>query len=257
MDFYTFTLGLIRDAGTELQKRRSEAFTVDVKNNNPKDIVTSLDIAIGEFITSQIQAAFPDHAIHSEEADQITGNEYQWAIDPIDGSAAFARGIPQYSISIGLLHNGVPVVGAVLDPSSNELFSFEKGRGAFLNEEPITVSNRTELKQSFILFAAGRKEDQREWAGESYKKLLGAVNKTKNFSSSALALCYIAAGRIEGVVAGTFSTMDIAAAVGLLREVGGEMITADGEVAAISRQSQRLYFGNSPAMTDQLRLLLE
>jgi myo-inositol-1(or 4)-monophosphatase len=257
MDFYSFTLDLITAAGTELQQQKQSAFAVTYKDNNPKDIVTSLDIALSEFITERIQTTFPDHSIHNEEAAEISGNEYQWAIDPIDGSAAFARHIPQYAISIGLLHNGEPIVGAVLDPSTGELFSFEKGRGVFLNGEPVQVSSITALKQSFVLFAAGRTETQREWAGESYKTLLANVNKTKNFSSSALALCYIAAGRIEGVIAGTFSTMDIAAAVGILREAGGEMITATGEVAGLSTASQRLYFANTQATAENLRSLLE
>lgn len=257
MNFYTFATQLAKEAGQELQRRRQTAFSIIHKDGNPKDIVTSLDIELGEYITQKIATAFPDHAIHNEEAQQIEGNEYCWTIDPIDGSAAFARGIPQYAISIGLLHKGVPIVGAVYDPSVDELFSFEQGKGVFLNGVSVGTSAIDELKRSFVLFAAGRKEEQREWSGESYKLLLGNCNKTKNFSSSALSLCYIAAGRIEGVVAGTFSTMDIAAAVGMLHEAGGEMIQSDAQVAEISTHPQRLYFGNTSVMAEQLRNLLE
>jgi len=257
MNFYTFIIDLTKEAGKELMEKKDQHFSVGHKDGNIKDIVTSLDVELGQFITTRIQSAFPDHAIHNEEAADITGNQYQWAIDPIDGSSAFARHIPQYSISIGLLENGVPIAGAVLDPATNELFSFEKGKGVFLNGFPVSASNETDLKQSFVLLAAGRKTEQIEWAGESLKTLLANVNKTKNFSSSALGLCYIAAGRIEGVVAGTFSTMDIAAAVGMLREAGGEMITANGEVAELSTSSQRLYFGNTQATAENLRSLLE
>lgn len=257
MDFHTFCTTLVTQAGELLQQKKQERFSVTTKDGNPKDIVTSLDIEVGEFITSKIKAAYPEHGIHNEEADEIEGDEYLWAIDPIDGSAAFARGIPQYAISIGLLHHGVPIAGAVLDPSTGELFSFEKDKGVFLNDESISVSNHEDLKPCFVLFSAGRKDEQREWGGEAYKKLLGNVNKTKNFSSSALSLCYIAAGRIEGVIAGTLTTLDIAAAVGILNEAGGVVCTADQKAHSFISVSQRVYAANNQQVVSKLIELLE
>lgn len=257
MDFYTFTTQLIAEAGEFLLIKRNEVFSVGFKNENRKDTVTSVDIEMGEFITSRIRAMYPEHAIYSEEAKDISGNQYQWVIDPIDGSAVFARGIPQYAISIGLLKQGVPIVGAVLDPVANELFSFADGKGVFLNGTAITVSKTTDVKSCFTLFAAGRKDEQREWAGESYKTLLGSVNKTKNFGSSALSLCYIASGRIEAVIAGTFTTMDIAAAVGILRAAGGVITDAEGNDARLLKDSQRIYAANSQQVNSEIISLLE
>lgn len=254
---YDFTLDLIKVAGEQLESRKKEAFSVSSKNNDPKNIVTSLDVEMGKFITERILAEYPDHSIHNEEAKAIVGDNYQWVIDPIDGSAVFSRGIPHYAISIGVLKDGVPVVGAVLDPMTRELFSFEQGKGAFLNGEPIQVSTQTELAPCFVLLAAGRKEDQREWAGESYKRLLGAVNKTKNFGSSALSLCYIAAGRIEGMVAGTLTTKDVAAAIGILNEAGGVITNAAGVPALFLSTPQRIYAANNEVVATQLRELLE
>lgn len=129
MEMYDFTIALIREAGHLLEKEKKENFSVAIKNDNPKNIVTSLDIKIGEFISNRIHETYPEHGIHNEEAKDTTGNEYLWTIDPIDGTSSFARGIPQYSIAIGLLRNNVPVLGAVLDPVADELFSFRKGEG--------------------------------------------------------------------------------------------------------------------------------
>ena len=257
MNLYDFTLDLIKAAGQQLEARKKETFSVSSKNDDPKNIVTSLDIEIGQYITDRILAEYPDHSVYSEEANDIVGNNYQWVIDPIDGSAVFSRGIPQYAISIGVLKDGVPIVGAVLDPMTGELFSFKQGEGAFLNGEIIKVSAQTELKSCFVLLAAGRKEDQREWAGESYKRLLGTVNKTKNFGSSALSLCYIAAGRIEGVVAGTLTTKDIVAAIGILNEAGGMVTDNAGAPALFLQTPQRIYAANNEVVSTRLRALLE
>lgn len=257
MNTYYFTLDLIQEAGRLLEVKKQQNFCVSCKNGNPKDILTSLDVELGEFITNKILAQYPDHSIHNEEAVEIAGNGYQWAIDPIDGTASFARGIPQYAISIGLLKDGMPILGAVLDPCTNELFSFRKGEGAWMNGEMLQPSAITDLKSSYVLFAAGRKDSQCEWAGESYKRLLTSVSKIKTFGSSALWLCYVAAGRVDGVVAGTFSSLDIAAAVGILNEVGGVVCDREGHPLEISNKSQRVYVANNQAMAGELIKLLE
>jgi myo-inositol-1(or 4)-monophosphatase len=256
MEFSSFIINLAKASAAELMERRQAAFTVSHKNDNPKDVVTSLDIEMGEFITERIRSAFPEHGIHNEEASDISGNEYTWVIDPIDGSAAFARDIPQFSIAIGVLKDGVPEAGAVIDPSTGELFSFERGKGVRLNGEPVGVSARDQLSDAFVLFAAGRKSEQREWAGQSYATLLGTVNKTKNFGSSALSLAYIASGRIEAVVAGTFTTLDIAAAIGLLEEAGGCVLDERGQPAALRTGAQKVFAARSPEMARELFELL-
>lgn len=257
MDTYDFTLDLIRQAGQLLEVKKKEKFSVMSKHDNPNDIVTSLDIELGEFITEKILATYPGHSIYSEEAKTIVGSGFEWTIDPIDGTASFARGIPQYAISIGLLQAGVPVLGAVLDPVANELFSFQKGMGAFLNNEPIKPSSHVDLSQCYVLLAAGRQAEQREWAGESLKKLLAKVNKTKNFGSSAIWLCYIAAGRVDGLAAGTFSPLDVAAAVGILNEAGGVITDAKGDPLKMDTAAVRTYAANNETICTQLRELLE
>jgi myo-inositol-1(or 4)-monophosphatase len=257
MQMYNFTLDLVQLAAHRLVEKKQHAFSVDCKNENPRDIVTSLDVDINTFITEHIQAAYPEHSIYSEEAVKIAGNGYQWVLDPIDGTASFARDIPQYCISIGLLQDGVPELGAVLDPISGELFSFHRGRGAFLNGREINVSERTELGRAFVLLAPGRNEEQWEWAGESLKLLLAHANKVKNFGSASLSICYIAAGRLDGLVAGTYSTIDCAAALGILKAAGGVAHAATKESVSITKDPQRVYIANNDAVAHGLIDLLE
>jgi myo-inositol-1(or 4)-monophosphatase len=256
MEQYDFAITVAKEAGALLLEKK-QSFSVSVKHDNQRDVVTSLDIEIGQFITSRIRKAYPAHGICNEEAEAIEGNEYLWTIDPIDGTSSFARGIPQYAIAIGLIKNGQPIVGVVYDPMTQEIFSFEKGEGAFLNNERIQVSTRDELRKAFVLFAPGRNDSQFEWAGESLKKLLVNTGKVKNFGSSALALCYIAAGRLEGVVMGTMTGVDGAPAIGILREAGGEILDRAGQLFPISGDTKRMYAANSLPIAEQLRVLLE
>src|SRR5438874_2552943 len=132
MDPYDFCIAKVKEAGEMLRTKR-EGLVVGTKGGNARDIVTSADKEVNEFLITAIKKEFPDHDVYSEEAsDTASKSEYQWVIDPIDGSSNFSRGIPHFSICIGLLKDSEPVVGAIYNPVTNELFSFKKGGGAFL-----------------------------------------------------------------------------------------------------------------------------
>ena len=256
MNTYDFTLDTLKEAGVLLMRLRSEAFETLDKDGDPRNIVTSVDLAVNDFITRRIQSEFPDHAIHSEEAATIGEATHVWSIDPIDGSSNFSRGIPHFAMCLGLSVDGVPTVGGVLNPVTNELFSFKKGEGAFLNGAPIRVSEVRELKSAFVFFHTGRKPELWQWGGESYSKLLEHAKKTSNFGSTSLDTCFVAAGRIEASVYGTFSTLDIASAVGILTEAGGIMADANGEPVELSNTVQKVYTVNNQEILDQLRAIV-
>src|SRR6185369_10609451 len=115
------------------------------------DLVTEFDKRSEEVIISSIQQNFPEHSILAEESGHNnTISEYQWVIDPLDGTTNFAHGIPVFSVSIALLKNNSPVVGVAYDPLRDEMFSAEAGQGASLNQRPIHVSARTELGQAVL-----------------------------------------------------------------------------------------------------------
>jgi len=255
---YDFILETIERAGNRLLELRDQGFTTEGKGGDSKDTVTTVDREIDAFLTMSVQAAFPDHAIYSEEGTGVRNTSpYQWVIDPIDGSSNFSRGIPHYAVCLGLLENGIPIVGAVYNPVTKELFSFKKGEGAFLNGRPISVLPTQNLNEAFILFHAGRRGDLQTWGGESYRRLLQAARKTGNLSSTALDTCFVAAGRVEASVYGTYSTLDVAAAIGILKEAGGVVADADGNDPALSSDAQRIFVANNPSILDALRTCLE
>lgn len=238
-------------------QKRDEALEVSFKGGNPRDVVTSVDLAVNDFIVEEIKKAFPEHGVYSEEGGgAVSKSDYQWVIDPIDGTANFSRGIPHFAVCIGLLERGVPIAGAVYNPVTQELFSFKKDAGAFLNGKPIRVSIITELAQSHVFLRAGRNPDNWEWGGESYKKLLAHANKTNSFAGSALDVCFIAAGRVEAVIYGNLSTIDIASAFGILKEAGGVAAEAGGSEIAFSTKPQKWFAANNRKMLDEVRTLL-
>lgn len=257
MNPYPFILESLKEAGALLMRLRAETFEIGDKNGDPRDIVTSIDFAVNDLLIERIRAAFPNDSIHSEETLAVNKPGTRvWAIDPIDGSSNFSRGIPHFAICLGLLEDGECVAGGVYNPVTDELFSMKRGEGAYLNGERITVSKRTELKDCFVLFHAGRQPDLQEWGGQGYRTLLANAKKTSNLASTALDTCFVAAGRVEASIYGTFSTMDIAAAVGILREAGGVLADAEGNTVGYTREVQKTYAANSPQVLEALRALV-
>lgn len=257
MEPYEFVTGLVRDAGEFLLKQSRSAFEVTMKNNNPRDIVTAVDIAVNDFLISALKKEFPTYGIYSEEStNEMKGEDYVWAIDPIDGSSNFARHIPHFAICVGLLHKGTPVLGVVYNPVTRELFSFKKGEGAYLNGERIEVSKITELRDSYILLHAGRKPELWQWGGDGYAKLLANAKKTGNLGGSALDACFVASGRVEGNIYGRLSAMDIASALGILFEAGGVAVGVDGQNIKLSTEPQKVFMANNQKTANDLVTLL-
>lgn len=257
MEPYDFMVRKVVEAGEMLLRARDAGFETMMKGGNPRDIVTSADNEINEFLISEIKKEFPSHRIYSEEgAGVVAGDDEQWAIDPIDGSSNFSRDIPHYAICMALLRGGVPQAGAVYNPMTRELFSFKKGGGAFLNGKPIHVSKETELKKSVVLLRAGRNPDSWEWGGASYTKLLKAASKSGNYGGSALDACYVASGRVEANVYGNLTTMDIAGAIGILLEAGGRVVNDKGEPITFSVEPQKVVMTNNEAIETALLKLL-
>jgi len=254
MDTYNFAVNLAKEAGKRLKEVQSGHLVVSYKDAEKKDFLTNIDLEINEYLSTEIKQNFPEHSFYSEEGEGNLENksDWEWAIDPIDGSANFARNIPHYASCIALLHKGEPVLGAVYNPITDELFSFEKGKGAFLNNMPIKVSGTSKAKESHVLFRIGRDKEILEWGLQTQRSLLNNVNKISNLGSSALDLCFIAAGRVEAVIYGTFTTKDVAGALGILREAGGEIYTPFGKLAELSTIRQTIVASSSRELYDDL-----
>jgi myo-inositol-1(or 4)-monophosphatase len=244
---YDFILGLVKEAGWKLQKYVHTDIETSFKNDNPLDIVTQADLEMSEFLSSRIREGFPGEAIYSEEStDEDISSGSFWSIDPIDGTTNFSRHIPHYAVVVAYVEKGEPVVGALYNPATDELYSFEKGNGAYLNGRPIKVSGVSKLGESYMLLRAGRNKDLWDWGAESYKFMLQNGVKCANLGSSGLDMCFVAAGRVEANIYGTLTTIDIAAAVGLLKEAGGILVGKGGKpVTELSKEKQQIIAVNS------------
>ncbi|MEN6308434.1 MAG: inositol monophosphatase family protein, partial [Anaerohalosphaeraceae bacterium] len=141
---------MILQAGQIALDYRKKLDTLRVSRKAHRDFVTEADVAVEKFLVEQIKRRFPDHAVFGEESGQTAGNEYCWVIDPIDGTTSFLHGQPFYSVSIGLEYKGNAVLGAVLQPSMNELFEAVQDGPAMLNGQIIHVSQQDDLSECVL-----------------------------------------------------------------------------------------------------------
>lgn len=204
----------------------------DIQYKGSIDLVTEYDVRVENFLKKKLAPMFPDFVIVGEESS--TGNEIPDKaiyIDPIDGTTNFVHSFPFVAISIGFFVNGEAVKGVVYNPIINEMFCAEKGSGAFLNNERITVSDTTETKNSLI--ATGFPYSISESNCMEILPMLGKVlNNTRGVrraGSAALDLCYTARGTFDAYYEFNLKPWDVAAGICILKEAGGKVTDGKGE----------------------------
>ncbi len=235
-------------AGAVIRQHFNQPHEETIKSNI-FDVVTEGDKASEAVILAELHRLYPTVAIVSEEGGgELTNSEYCWFIDPIDGTTNFANNIPFFSVSIGLAETAtrLPVVGAVLNPITGELFSAAKGHGATLNGQPIQVSkadnlNRTVFASGFA-YARQTAEDNNLRAWEA---MLMHVRDLRRMGSAALDLCYVAAGRFDGYWERYINSWDVSAGLAILYEAGGTASDYSGS-------TEKLYTGNEVVATNGL-----
>ena len=251
----TFLVSLANQAGEILRAGIDQDFQVDHKGEI--DLVTEMDHRSEDFLLRQIQSRFPTHRIISEEIGQVEGDaRYVWYVDPLDGTVNYAHGLPFYTVSIAYAEDGVVRLAAVYDPSRDEMYTGEKGRGAWLNNHPIRVSKAQELDQSLLV--TGFPYDIRtnpETNLDHFVRFSKRSQGVRRLGSAALDLCYVAAGRLEGFWEIRIKSYDIAAG-GLIAEEAGAMVTkADGSPNYIAPPCSIL--AAAPAIHPQMLALLK
>lgn len=230
--YLSFAIALAREAGCFLMQHFGKQHFEQEKESF-HSIVTTCDIDVEQLIIKRIKEQFPCHSIVSEEsgADSLN-SEFQWIIDPIDGSSYFARGIASFSVAIALLRKGEIVLGVIDNPVFKETFYASNGGGAFRNEDRIAVSTTKTLNQSIFSFG------HRFIRSDSYKaqasELLNAVRSIRAGGSCAQELCQLACGRIDGLIAVNQSSWDYFAGKIILEEAGGKMNQLNGKPILIS-----------------------
>jgi myo-inositol-1(or 4)-monophosphatase len=214
--------------------RDLDGVTVTRKRHN--DFVTEVDQAAEAAIIEVLRKAYPAHAILAEESGADGASEYEWIVDPLDGTTNFIHGFPQYAVSIALRHRGVLEQAVVFDPGRNELFTATRGRGAFLNDRRVRVSKRAKLAESLI----GTGFPFRDLAHlDEYMTAFKAVTREtagiRRAGAAALDLAYVAAGRLDGFWEIGLSPWDMAAGALLVLEAGGLVSDFDGESHYLER----------------------
>jgi myo-inositol-1(or 4)-monophosphatase len=208
-------------------------FTGNFKISNKEGInnlVTEADHAAEKAIMSVIKSKFPDHYILSEEAGEIKqDSQYKWIIDPIDGTVNFAHGIPLNCVSIGVEHNGKMVLGAVYNPHMNEFFLAEKGNGATLNNQPIKVSEETQvIKACLVTGFPYTYINSPNGPLETFSYFIRKGVPVRRLGSAAIDLCWVACGRFDGFYEHKLETWDSAAGFLIVEEAGGKVTDFDG-----------------------------
>ncbi|MBK8685341.1 MAG: inositol monophosphatase family protein [Chitinophagaceae bacterium] len=218
-------------AGADLLRHYFEGTFEIQSKDSLNNLVTEVDKKAEEAIIDVIRAEFPEHFILSEEAGEMsTGSEYKWIIDPIDGTVNFAHGIPICCISIGLEHNGVMMLGAVFNPFMNELFFAERGKGAFLNNRPLKVSNNDQMESACLVTGFPYRWVEVHMDPISvFERFIRMGLPVRRLGSAAIDLCWVAAGRFDGFWEYNLNPWDIAAGYLIIEEAGGRISNFNGD----------------------------
>jgi len=210
---------------------RPDLIRIDEKGRN--DFVTETDRAAEKEIIYHLRKAYPDHRIVGEESGVLEGtddNNYEWIVDPLDGTTNFIRGIPHYAVSIAFRHRGRLEHAVVYDPMREELFTATRGNGAVLDEHKIRVSGNKDLDRALI--GTGFPYRQADMELDAYLAMLGKVVKNSSGvrrpGAAALDLCYVACGRLDAFFETGLQPWDLAAGTLIIREAGGIVSALNG-----------------------------
>ncbi len=223
----TIAVRAARKAGDFVMREANHIASVESKSQH--DYVTNVDKAAEQLIIETISNAYPEHSFLGEESGQSGHSDYQWVIDPIDGTTNFIRKIPHWAISIACKHKGRTQIGVVYDPNKEELFTAVQGRGAQFDNKKMRVSNTKGLEHS--LLATGfpfRNEEKLEEYLRVFAKLFPLCSDMRRAGSAALDLAYVAAGRFDGFWEFGLSPWDTAAGALLVQESGGMVADMTG-----------------------------
>lgn len=218
-------------AGKSLSRDFGEVQNLQVSLKGPGDYVSQADRKAEKLIREELLKARPTYGFLGEESEEIKGTDgaHRWIVDPLDGTTNFLHGIPCFASSIALERNGEIVAAVVLNPATDELYTAEKGGGAFLNDRRLRVAARKELSDSVV--SCGVPHLGRGNHGKflvELRHVMGEVAGVRRTGAASLDLGYVAAGRFDGMWERDLAAWDIAAGILLIREAGGFVTDLDG-----------------------------
>jgi myo-inositol-1(or 4)-monophosphatase len=227
--FLTTAIEAVVRAGDLQMAQFGQAFQIDKKGTI--DLVTEVDVAVERMFRALIAERFPDHQVLAEEmggASAVPAGPC-WVFDPIDGTTNYAHGLPIFCASLALEIDGVPEVAAIYDPNRRELFTAERGGGAFLNGAPLRVSSADRLVDALLV--TGFPYDVHSRVDEVvglFGAFVGQARAVRRLGSAAIDLCWVAAGRMDGFWEADLKPWDVAGGALVVAEAGGRVTGTDG-----------------------------
>ncbi|MBB2486382.1 inositol monophosphatase [Mitsuaria sp. WAJ17] len=246
-----------RAAGSIINRASLDLDILKINSKSPNDFVTEVDQAAEQLIIETLLQAYPEHGILAEESGREHGNktsEFQWIIDPLDGTTNFIHGFPVYAVSIALAHRNVVQQAVVYDPTRNDLFYATKGRGAYLNDRRLRVSRRTRMSDALI--GTGfpfRRGDNFKRYLKMFEAVMQECAGLRRPGAAALDLCYVAAGYYDAFFETGLNPWDVAAGSLIIAEAGGLVGNFTGEADFLH---QREIVAGNPRIYGQLVQIL-
>lgn len=246
-----------RKAGAIIVRGSNDLDRLTIHRKRQNDFVSEVDHAAEAAIIQILKEAYPAHGFNAEESGKDRAKaEYVWCIDPLDGTTNFLHGLPQYCVSIALLHHGVPEQGVIFDPNRNELFTATRGSGAYLNERRIRVSKQESLKAALVGtgFPYREVDNIALYIGQLERMMRGTAG-VRRAGAAALDLAWVACGRLDAFWEMGLSPWDMAAGALLVREAGGLVTDLQGEDKFL--ESGRILAANGKLFAPMLKALTE
>jgi myo-inositol-1(or 4)-monophosphatase len=256
--FLATAIEIVLRAGDIQMLRRESGFHVNKKGTI--DLVTEVDLECERMCRAVLAERFPDHDVLAEELStgptEPASARCRWVFDPLDGTTNYAHGLPVFCASLALEVDGVAEVGAIYDPTRRELFTAERGEGAFLNGTRLRVSVATDLIESLLV--TGFPYDVHQQLGhllETFGAFLGRARAVRRLGSAALDLCYVAAGRFDAFWEEHLKPWDVAAGALIVKESGGRITGMDG--SPFDPSAAHLVASNGRIHDEMLRVIAQ
>ncbi len=226
-EYLEIAVEIAREAGALIAQLAQRPHEIAYKR--PADLVTDADRRSEALIVERLHSHFPKHAIVAEEGSGLeSDSDYCWYVDPLDGTTNFAHGFPVFCVSLGLAYRGEVIAGAVYDPTREELFTAERGAGAYLNHRRLNVSKTRTLSESLLATGFPPFASNHEVNMELFFRLTQLSHGIRRAGSAALDLCSVAAGRFDGFWELKLNPWDKAAGSLMVTEAGGKITDLAG-----------------------------
>ncbi|WP_442483449.1 inositol monophosphatase family protein [Aeoliella sp. SH292] len=217
-------------AGGEMLRQWRGKF--QAREKSPADLVTDADLASQKAIARVVAEHYPDHAFLGEENPgdirRLLAQPYCWIVDPLDGTTNYVHDFPAYAVSVAVANQGEVVAGVIYDPVHDHAYAAAKGSGAWLNDEPMRVSNSARLDESLLAMSLPAQVDSLSPDVLDFVAVVGRCRGVRRTGSAAMNLAFVARGVLDAKWARAIHPWDVAAGVLLVREAGGTVTASDG-----------------------------